>query len=101
MRETLAVKGDGKKSLFQEMFTRISTGKYGQDSERELIATRYNIIVRVYDAHAHRWIFNSAADPSGERVIDIRWDRISTHYDLLIPEGDDFALNISRQLQHI
>ena len=51
------------------MFTRICTGKYGQDSERELIATI--IIVRVYDAYAHRWIVNSAADPSGERIIAI------------------------------
>ena len=83
------------------LVSHIFSGKYGQDSERALIATRYNITVRVYDAYAHRSIFNSAADPSGERVIAIRWDRISTHYDLLIPEGDDFALNRSRQLQHI
>ena len=101
LRETLSVKGDGKKSLFQEIFTRLSTNTKGQDSERALIATRYNITARVYDAYAHRWIFNSAADPSGERVIAIRWARISTHYDLLIPEGDDFALNRSSQLQHI
>ena len=35
LRETLEAKGDGGNSLFQEMFIRISTGKYGQDSKRE------------------------------------------------------------------
>ena len=29
------------------------------------------------------------------------WDRKSAHYDLLIPEGDNFVENRSRQLQHI
>ena len=83
------------------MLNRISTGKYGQDSERELIATRYNIIIRVYDAYANRWIVNRDVDPKGDRVIAILWNRISTHYDLLIPEGDDFVSNRSRQLQNI
>ena len=46
-------------------------GKYGQDSERELMAIRDGIIVRVYDACAHRWIVNGIADPKGERVIAI------------------------------
>ena len=101
LRETLAAQGDGDGSLFKEMFYRISTGKYGQDSERELIATRYNIIIRVYDAYENRWIVNRDANPKGDRVIAIFWDRISTHYDLLIPEGDDFVSNRSRQLQNI
>ena len=65
------------------------------------MAIRYGITVKVYDACAHRWIVNGTADPKEERVFAIRWDRLSTHYDLLIPEEDDFALNRSRQLRHI
>ena len=100
-RETLAARGNGNESSFGEMLYRISNGKYGQGSERELIATRYNIIIRVYDAYANRWIVNRDVDPNGDRVIAILWDRISTHYDLLNSEGDGFDLNRSRQLQHI
>ena len=37
LRETLEAKGDGGNSLFQEIPTRILMGKYGQDSERELM----------------------------------------------------------------
>ena len=83
------------------MLTRIANGKYRQDSERELMATRYNITIRVYDAHANCWIVNREADPHGDRVIAILWDGDSSHYDLLIPEGDDFVSNRSRQLQSI
>ena len=34
-------------------------------------------------------------------MVAILWDRSSSHYDLLIPEGDDFDSNRSRQLQSI
>jgi hypothetical protein len=47
------------------------------------------------------WIVNRDVDPKGDRVIAILWGRISTHYDLLILEGDDFVSNRSRQLQSI
>ena len=38
--------------------------------------------------------------PKGDRVVATLWDQFSTHYDLLIPEGDNFVLFRSRQLQH-
>ena len=83
------------------MLNRIANGKFGQDSEREFMASRYNITIRVYDAHANCWIVNREADSLGDRVDAILWDRASSHYDLLIPEGGDFVLNRSRQLQSI
>lgn len=83
------------------MLYRIQNGKYGQDSERELMNLKYNITVRVYDGFSNCWIVNQEADPQDDRMIMIIWDRISTHYDLLIPEGDNFDENRSRQLQNI
>ena len=53
------------------MLHRISNGNYGQDSERELIALKHNIIIRVYDASSDRWIVNQEVQPVGERVISI------------------------------
>ena len=83
------------------MRNRIANGKYGQDSERELMATKYNITIRVYDAHAYCWIVNRKTDPLGDRVIAILWDGASSHYDMLILEGDNVVSNRSRQLQSI
>ena len=78
------------------MLHRISNGNYGQDSERELIALKHNIIIRVYDACSDRWVVNQEVQPVGERVISILWNRNTSHYDLLILEGDDFVENRSR-----
>ena len=83
------------------MLSRIQKGRYGQDCERELIALKYNLTVRVYDGFSKRWIVNQDVDPKDDRVIMIIWDRSSTHYDLLIPEGEDIVESRSRQLQDI
>ena len=40
----------------EEMVHRITNGKYGQHSERELMVLKYNITIRVYDAFAGQWI---------------------------------------------
>ena len=64
LSDILANQGGSTESLFQEMLNRIANGKYGQDSERELMASRYNITIR----------------PHGDRVIAILWDRASSHY---------------------
>lgn len=82
------------------MFHRIENGKYDQNSERELLALKY-ITIRVYDGFSNCWIVNQEADPKGDIVILIIWDRNSTHYDLLIPEGGNIIENISGQLQNI
>ena len=79
LREILEAQGNGGNSLFLEMFIRISTGKYAQGGERELVAIRYDITVKVYNAYAHRWIVNGTADTKEERVIAIRWDRMYNH----------------------
>ena len=47
LRKIIDSKGDCNKTLFEEMLYRIETGKYGQDSERELMALKYNITVRL------------------------------------------------------
>ena len=83
------------------MLYRIQHGEYGQDSERELMALKFNIIIRVYDGYSKCWIINQEADPNGHRVITIIWDRTYTHYNLLIPEGEDITKNRSRQIQNI
>ena len=88
LRKILDSQGDGDKTLFEEMLHRIQHGEYGQDSERELMALKFNITIRVYDGYSKRWIVNQEADPNGNRVITIIWDRTSTHYNLLIPEGE-------------
>ena len=83
------------------MLHRIINQKYGQDSERELIALKHNVTIRVYDASSNRWIVNQEVDPVAKRVVSILWDRNTTHYDLLIPEVDNFVETRSRQLQNI
>ena len=45
LREFLAAQGDSQESYFEEMVHKITNGKYGQDSERELMASKYNIII--------------------------------------------------------
>lgn len=47
------------------------------------------------------WIGNREVDPKGDRVITITWGRNSTHYHLLIPEGDNIIENTPMQLQNI
>ena len=44
---------------------------------------------------------NQQAHPKGKRVISILWDRNISHYDLLIPKGENYAENRFRQLQNI
>ena len=71
MRELLAAQGDGHESLFEEMLGTITIGEYGEESERELMASTYNIVIRVHDAFANRWIVNQEANPKSNRVIAI------------------------------
>ena len=92
LREILAAQGDGNESLFTEMLHRISNGKYGQDSERQLIALKHNIIIRVYDASSGCWIVNQEAHPKScnnqklenypdDDVGDFDWDQDHFIYD--------------------
>ena len=96
----MKLRGEGETHYFRRRSSESRQG-HSCDSERELMAIRYGITVKVYDACAHRWIVNGTADPKEDRAIAIQRDRMSTHYDLLIPEEDASALNRSRQLKHI
>ena len=48
--ELLATRGDNQESFLEEMAHRITNGKYRQDSEREPMASKFNITICVYDA---------------------------------------------------